>query len=275
MSGKFRASTDTASSIPPIPPVNMVSSDLPQISISVDKLPSRGLSYPKGSVIQYRSYSFGEVKKISQSKLDTKASFEFVLLGIESEFDKLDLTLGDFFYLGLLRRISTLGSDKVVIPYRCGGCNKISEYTVEVTNIEFEDLEIPELPIIVEFSDRELEFNPLTVNKVFELLKLGKEKDELSLIAKQCNLTFEEAYNFIDKANPSDSKLINEVDRLLYHSVKDVEFECKEKLNDKTCNHKNIIELDGGQALMMPFREREESIRGKIHFGNSKSHKPS
>lgn len=279
---KFSASPETASSrpkksiTPPPPTPTLLTSSLPQISITCDKLPSLGRSYPENTVIQYRPYTFGEIKKVSQSKLDTKSSLEFVLLGIETEFDKTLLTVGDFFYLGLLRRISTLGSDKVDLPYKCGGCKKISKHTTETTNIDFEEIKVPELPVIVEFSSREVEFNPLTIGSLFELIELGKHSDEIALLAKQVsNIEFDEAYNFINNANPTDSKLINEVDKLLYHSTKEVVFKCKEILSDKKiCGHENKIELEGGQALLIPFREREESIGSKIHFGKSSTRKP-
>jgi hypothetical protein len=253
---------------------SFISSTLPQISITVDKLPSLGKAYPPGTIIQYRPYTFGEIKKISQSKLDPKSSFEFVLLGIETSFDVKLLTIGDFFYLGILRRISTLGSDKMSLPYRCRGCSKTSTHTTDIMNIDFEEISAPELPIIVEFENREIEFNPITVKDLFDLLSMDKHSDEIALLAKQCsNIPFEEAYSFINNANPNDSQLINEVDRLLYHSTKEMKFKCKEKnIDGVECGFENSVELDGGQALIIPFREREESTRSKIHFGKPHAH---
>lgn len=278
MSGKFSATLENQKTkkipVPTPQPSAILHSDIPQISVKASELPSKGIAYPPNSVIQYRPYTFGEIKKVSQSKLDVKSSFDFVLKGIETPFDSMLLTVGDFFYLGLLRRLSTLGSDKMIIPYQCNGCKKISKHITETTNIEFDDISAPELPIIAEFGDSEIEFNPLTLGGLYELVTIDKHSDEIALLAKQCKMPFDDAYKFIYDANPEESLLINEVDKLLYHSVKELVFECKEELaNGKVCKHENTIELDGGQALIMPFREREEPIRSKIHFGKSNAHK--
>lgn len=277
MSGKFSASNNTAKKKQATPveqPSKLLVSNIVQISISVAELPSKGISYPEKSHIQYRPYTFGEIKKVSQSKLDVKTSFKFILEGIETPFDIMDLTVGDFFYLGLLRRLSTLGSDKIILPYKCNGCGKVSKHIIETNSIGFDDMEAPLLPVQADFGERELEFNPLTLRGLFELIDLNKHDDEIALLAKQCsNIEFEEMYNFIDKAGPDDTALIQEVDKILYHSVSDVVFNCKETIDDKVCGRKNTIELDGGQALIMPFREGEKPIRSKIHFGKSNAHK--
>ena len=64
-----------------------------------------------------------------------------------------------------------------------------------------------------------------------------------------------------------DISLLGEVDKFLFHGVKPLEGTCKK------CKTITKIELDRGQALILPFREREKSTSNRIRFGSSKSGK--
>ena len=131
---------------------------LPEVKMKVNGLPSRGIPYPNGASIKHRPFTFGEIKKISQSKLDTKEKFEFILSGIDCSFDKLDLTLPDFMYIGLLRKISTLGTTEGILVVKCPKCNKEHNERLEIgsakSKIDFHDMKAPALPIIIEMSDK-------------------------------------------------------------------------------------------------------------------------
>jgi len=263
---------------------------LPEIKLKVDRLPSKGLAYPPGATIKHRPFTFGEIKKISQSRLDTKEKFEFILSGIECSFDKLDLTLPDFMYIGFLRRISTLGTSEGVLIVKCPHCKKDHREKIEVgsskNHIDFNDIKAEALPVIVELADRrEYYFQPITLRKLFELLDGNKEvNDPILLMAAQCSLIkegkkeyipdIEEVYKIIENVLPEDGLMLAEVDEYLAHSIKPLKLICKNKLaDDQTCGQEMSVELDGGDALLLPFRGDKESTQRRIRFGTKVQHK--
>ena len=132
---------------------------LPEINLKVKELPSKSLPYPDNCEIKYRPYAYGEVKKISQSSMSMKEVYRTLLDGVEcSNFDKFDLTLPDALFIGVLRKISTLGVTDVYIPYKCTKCNGTGKHIIKTDNLEFLDLEIPDLPVVAQLTNGEFEF---------------------------------------------------------------------------------------------------------------------
>jgi hypothetical protein len=241
---------------------------IPEVTLSLPQLPSRGIAYPKDAWIKYRAYSFGEIKKVNQERLNEKQTLEFMLSGVECSFDKKDITLADGLYIGLLRKISTLGTPKMVVQYTCVKCASHEKH-VRDTDFEFDDIKAPELPIKVDIKGQEYAFAPATLGKYFELCDEGKQKDDVALMAKQCtNHAYEDVYKMIYGLSVEDGIVMNEVDNYLYHGVKATQIQCSK------CKFTQTIELDGGQALLIPFRVSEESAKSRIRFGNKTAHKP-
>ena len=252
---------------------------MPEIRVATKDLPSKGVSYPKDSWIKHRPYMFGEVTQISGSKLDTRTTYEHILSGVECSFDKSQLTVPDVLYIGLLRKISTLGSTEIVARYNCPKCKKPGQLIFKTDDLEFDELEVPKMPIVADMSFGEAHFSPMTVKDFLELADKHKESDEIALYAIQTrNMGFEEAYKKYYNANPEDSQTLIEIDRLLFHSLKPFTRKCTNLLPmEKTeiggagagsqCGHPIKIELDGGQALLLPFRRNEGPTKTKIRFG--------
>lgn len=237
---------------------------IPEVTLKLEGLPSRGTTYPKGATIKYRSYSFGEVKKTNQEKLSEKESIELMLSGVTCSFDKLDITLSDAIFIGLLRKISTLGSTKVIIPFACSSCKSQEKPVLDTQNLEFDDIKAPKLPVKADLKAGEFIFTPITVKRFFWLFDNGKKhKDEIACAAVQVeNRKFQETYDYLYNMDIEDGSVVNEVDELLYHGLKSVKLACSK------CSTVHEIELDGGQALLIPFREHEFAPKSRIHFGN-------
>jgi hypothetical protein len=254
--------------------------DLPEVNIKVDHLPSKGLAYSgKYPKVSYRPYTFGEIKKINQDKgLSAKNRLEMVLSGIDCSFDKLELTISDLLYVGLLRKISTIGSD-INLTVSCAKCKKPINENIGGAKglIEFEDIKAPSLPIEADFSNgKSYEFSPLTVKEYFDLLDESPDKlDEIAMMARQCkNHDFQETYEFFQGLMPIDRLLLEEIEKYLDHGLKPIKLKCKNKSSDSIiCSHETSVELDGGQALLTPFRGDQESISNRIHFGKRMPHK--
>jgi hypothetical protein len=263
----------TAAFVPQMPLSSSVSPPddnrkyFPEMGVAVDKLPSKSLAYPPGSTIHYRPYSFGEVKKISQMKSLTDIElFDFALDGVTTSFDKERLTMPDILYIGLLRKISTVGVTNASIHCICSKCKNRVSKQFSIQDIDFHDMKAPDLPVIVTLSNQTMEFSPLSLGAFRKLYAMKKHDDEIAIYAAQClNLTFEEAYKLIYNANAADHTLLEEVDEYMYHSLAPVDVQCE-------CGAKNKIEPDGEAALIAPFRVDEGATRSRIQFGKRAAH---
>jgi hypothetical protein len=247
-------------------------SHLPKVSLEVKDLPSKSLSYPPGTTVSHRPYTFGEVKRISQSKLGIKDTFKEILKGVETNLpDKGMLTVPDVLFLGLLRKISTFGSSKFSVAYHCSHCDKGSTFDLSADQIDFAELSVPRLPIKISLSnDVEYVFTPITINDYNYLVDKELADDELAILAVQCRSGgFEKNLEEFNNCNMEDGQILSEVDKLLKHEVKPVKNKCNNKLDDnKVCGGENNIELDGGRALVLPFRKLENVNGSRIRFGD-------
>ena len=249
--------------------------NFPRIELSKsNQIPSKFIPYPKGSKIFYRPYSFGEVKQVSQSKLSTKEKFMRILSGIECEgFDHMDLTVSDFLFLGLLRKISTFGGSKFVLNHQCKKCGTKGTKIMELTDLNTYDLEVEDLPIGAELSNGEFEFEPLRMGSYLESEKEDKGTDVISLLARCCtNLEYEEAYDkLFNNTNPEDGEVLSEIDDMLDHGLKPIKIVCSKCKNV----HEYQIERSGEERLLTPFRKGKSTARSRIRFGNKGTDKRS
>lgn len=248
---------------------------LPVIYLTQDQLPSKGLAYPKYFELSYRPYTFGEIQKINQSKINTKQKLAFVMEGINTSFDKELLTLSDLSYIALLRKISTIGGHKVNVSARCTQCRhevtEVLDFGTSKSIIEFQDLLAPELPIRITFSNyQEYAFKPITFKSFCKIIEQGLEGDTIALITHQCidPSQYDELYKVIENSTYEDQVLLEELDKYLEHNIKPVPIACKNKVSDKICGHINLVELSGGEALLLPFREPKKSHSSRIRFGS-------
>lgn len=255
--------------------VALKSDYLPFITINVADLPSKGLFYPEDASIKYYPYTFEEVKMFSQSKMDSKDRFNFVLTGMETSFDKYQLTVSDFMYLGILRNMSTLEAKKLSIVYYCTDCSKENTVTEEITNFDFDELNDVKLPYIKEFSFGKYEFRPLTVEMIIELTDNKLYKDEFAIATMQSMMNlndknasekFIETYNKFKYAKLEDGVIFEEISTELYHGIMAKNFTCKE------CSAVNKVLIDGGDGdvFISPFRESTESDPTRVRTINEK-----
>lgn len=245
-------------------------SHLPEITLATDRLPSKGIPYPDDAEISYRTFSYGEIKKISESKLNVKDRFNMVLKGIKTSFPKEELTLNDFFYIGMLRKISSISSTKLVAEYTCGKCRGKGKHIFQLTDIEFQDIEAPKLPVKASLSFGEVKMTPLTIGDFYSMLEMKRGDDDVAATALQVrNMEYKKAYKALYNMSIEDARIVNEIDKVLDHGVLPFKFECgiKNEL-DERCKSKITIRVDKEDTLIMPFREHEESPRDRISFGD-------
>jgi hypothetical protein len=220
--------------------------------IQVDVLPSKFLPYPEKSEIYFKSYTFGEISKMSQSKVNASKKIDMALEGIQTKgFNKDNISYFDLQYISLLRRGSTFSTSDFSIRYTCRNkevekegdgeekterCKHENFEILPLTNFEFIDLEIPKLPINVNFSNKKVKFN------------VDIEK-------------FEEAYEFIQEVTGTDLVWLKKIDVLLNHGLKPFKLECRD------CKYINYIGAGEGDVIIMPFCRTEDPHGDIISFG--------
>lgn len=241
--------------------------------IKVVNLPSKFLPYPKNCSISYKTYTYGELETYNESKFSVPEEVNYLIQNITASFPKMDLAYFDYLAILLLRKISSFGSNQFNFPYHCKGCDKDGIYTATLMNVEFEDLNVPSLPVKVTIGGKELHFMPLTVGKYIELITRESDKPKgVQLLASQVvNVGYEEAEKVIYYASGQDKDLLDYLDELLYFGVKPIVFKCKnivgkEREENKTCDFENSVKISP-EVLTSPFRNDRESLRSRIRFG--------
>lgn len=242
---------------------------IPKIKLDLAALPSKGVVYPTNAVIQYRGFSFGEVKTLSQEhnpqKPDSAKIYKSVLEGIYVEnMSKDDLTLADLLYIGFLRKISTLGNtEKATIKTECPYCRHLNEIEFKLSDVNFDELQVPKFPIKIDLQNKkEYHFSPLTVGQYYKLLKSSDYLDSIAFLAMQCTnhdfkITYEEFFN----CSAEDGALLQKVDAMLYHGMQDISEDCT------NCKREYRSSLDGGEGVILPFRGSEDALESRIRFG--------
>jgi hypothetical protein len=248
----------------------MTENNLPSSELKVTNLPSGGKAYPSDVEFNYTSYSFGEVKYASTSNLTERQVLELILKGVKTSFNKNNLTIHDAMYIGILRKLASLGTAKAKVPFEVKG--KLHEHIFTMEDIEFKDIAAPKLPVRVTLSNNEeYSFMPLTVANFLKLVKMGKGKDSCASLATMCTShDFQEAYNFFKNTkNFDDGEILEHIDEILDHGIMPLEVTYQDEVNGEIINRKAKIRLERRQALLTPFREKGESIRGRVQFGDA------
>lgn len=237
----------------------------PMITIKCTDLPSKGLPYPVGSEASYRPLTFGEVSVLAESKMSHSKNMDFLLEGIETSFDEQDLTLSDFLYLCLLRKMSTCETPKVQSSKFCTSCRKKSIFVFDIHELDFHDLKAEKLPITL---NKEIEFAPITISKYKELVTLGKEEDPVYVLAAACiSMNLEDAHEMAYNSTASRAKTLQKIDELLYHGVKPYTYKCGNKVDDVVCGNEISVSLLGGEGDLKPFRDADSTDEDVIEFG--------
>ncbi len=248
---------------------------LPSKAIKIERLPSQGKSYPDDFAMTYRSYSFGEIKHASTSDLTEAQILNTVLKGVESKFNKNNLTINDTMYIGILRKMASLGTSKAQVPYEVNG--EVKHHVFGLEDIEFKDMVAPKLPVRVTLSDHtEYEFMPLTVQGYLKLVKMKKTKDTCAVLAMMCsNVNFDSAYKFFnDTQEAEDGEILEEISEVLDHGIEPLMIKYEEEVQGEMINRTAHIRLERRQALLSPFRDDKKPLRDRICFGPASKHQP-
>jgi len=203
--------------------------------ITVDNLPSAGFVYPKNVTVSYRSYSFGEVKVMSQIADNREDVFKLVSAGIEvTGMHKDKLTLADYLYIALLRKLVTTQAETFSVNWICAGCTSSNTTPFSYEEMEFRDLSV-KMPRSVQLSSKLFKFSPLTIKQYMNL----KAEDPVALLASCCvNHPYKTAHKALFDEN--DIIKVEALDDALDHMLLPLSCKCS------TCAKSSKLDLLDG-----------------------------
>jgi len=209
------------------------------------------------------------VRVLAQSKLSNEENIKLVLEGIKSSFPVEQLSYSDFLYISLLRKISTLGSQKFYVMFTCPHCGQVIKPLMELTDFEFTELEIPSLPLIADMSFGEVKFSLLTVERYLKLLQSKATNDDIAVLSVMTDQPYDQIYAKFKESVGLDARTLDQVDQLLFHGVKERSYKCE----NKKCERDFSVAIDGGlEVLLVPFRGDSEPPESRIRFSEEPQH---
>lgn len=235
-----------------------------RIDLKVTDLPSRGILYEPNSELAYHPYTFGDISYISDSKLSQESLVKFLSDGIVFSEGVENLTVEDFWYICLLRKLSSMNSSEYKVQYKCKNCGSLSSDVF--TQVSFDDIKAEDLPIETDIDGKELVFSPLTVKDYMKVID-KPDLDSTTLLALNVtNMKLDEALDIIKNAVGEDAQVLSEIDEYLYHGISKHEAKCTE------CGHVNYVDLtDHKESIIRPFRSEERSVKSRIRFGKNRN----
>jgi len=224
-------------------------------------------------LIKYVPYKYNEVSRISQSSTSERDKFKRYLEGVKCNFDPFDLSLSDFYFISLNRKMSSSPLDEFSVDYYCGGnnCRTKSTQVFKSEELSFEWLDVEALPLIISADDKVLEVGVVTIKGFLKAVEANRV-DFNGIFASMINgMNYVEALRFLDNLDPSSelTYCIEEANEILGHSVESI------KSNPcKKCGFESMITITDMEAVIKPFRGFEYNARDRISFGKIRDSKP-
>jgi hypothetical protein len=252
---------------------NAISQFIPTIELSPPKLPSGGKCYPRNVKVSYRGYLFGEIQNFNASKnLSLADILKRTLDGIAvSGMAKESLTFPDVLYIGVLRKLSSVGTSEFSIKHICKKCGTVNERRFGYVDLSFNDMEFEGEALELQLSNNKtFLLSPLTVGDVLKLKsgyasKFRKEDLSGDRIANFSimvrNAEFDEVYKELYNLTDIDDRdALLEIDKIFNHDLKPLEVVCS---NDK-CKFEDKLVIEGREALIGPFRGGRTADRNRV-----------
>lgn len=234
----------------------------PVVEISYDTLPSKGIGYPAGSTIAYKSFTYGDLVNFNSSKLSAISRYEYIMSGISTSggLNPGDIYYNDFIFIAVLRKISAFSSSTLTVAYKCSECQTDNHQDHQISTLNFSDLEVPSLPVIISDNDTEYEITPLTYSKYMSII--GDDDFELKSTALMIsNLTFQDAYDLVKNADGDLLLDLEEAIDAINFSKQYLDVKCT------SCGSADIIKVSEVPDLIMPFRRSRSSAKSRLRFG--------
>lgn len=252
----------------------VINADTPLVSlVEVTNLPSGFKGYPEGTKISYMPLTLGELEALNSGTMDVLRGIALLLKSIKcNTLEPYELYYWDVMYIGIQRKLMAFGDTRGVLYNACPSCGEIHSYEFDYTELEFEQISAPELPIITNIGGQELEFSPITIK---DFLDIDTDKGEVEAYARMVkNVPYEIAYNLLENCHGKDMKKVNYINKQLAYGIKPFELVCnsiiedgKEKSKKGTCGETVYMEVRSPFEVVFPENSNDDDIELEIRYG--------
>ena len=204
--------------------------------VEVTSLPSEFKGYPKGTKISYAPLTLGELEALNSGTMDLTRGIAMLLNSIKcNTLPSHDLYYWDVMYIGIQRKLLAFGDTRGVLYNQCSSCGNIIEHEFSYTEIEFDLIKAPNLPIITEIAGEKLEFSPITMK---DFLEINEDEGELGVYARMIkNKPYDEALSLLRNCYGKDSKKVKFIDKQLQYGLKPFKVKCENEIEVTNPNH--------------------------------------
>lgn len=145
------------------------------LEFKAEELPSRGTTYPEGTIFLVNKFSYGEVQDLNAGlSVETKIDKFCKAVQVNTDLKTENITYLDYIYMHLGRTASVHGNDTLQFPIVCPYCE--NEVTHKVNFSELDSNDISEyadiMPLTYPINGQEFSFNFLTLEKTVKWFRL-------------------------------------------------------------------------------------------------------
>lgn len=232
--------------------------------IDVKEVPSEFKGYPVGTKITFAPLTLEELEALNSAEIDPARAVAMLLKSIHcTTLPSEELYYWDVMYIGIQRKLLAFGDSRGTIYNRCPNCGKLVSKTFSLTDLEFKQMEAPNLPMRMKVGGKELQFGVLTMK---DFLQIQTEQGELGVYARMIkNLEFDEAYDLVRNATGVDIKKLRFADKQLDYGIKPFFVECDGE--DKPCGYNVVMEVRSPFEVVFPEDETEGFDEFEVQYG--------
>jgi hypothetical protein len=238
---------------------------------TLTELPSRFKGYGGIDYIEICAFTLGEMKYLAShlTSLQVIDSFKPKIRNI----DIMELSVYDFYFITNFINVMTTKCSDWIMQISCGSCGENFEYRTDKDGMfVFDDLEIPELPVIVTLGGTEFKFDIPRVKDIYTSRELGKKYPDsdsgLITLACQARISMlpQTALKILEGLTDVDDRdLVDKLQKLFYHGEKPVSAKCPK------CGFEGRYVVGSDITTIKPFREDEGHLDARIKFGDGVS----
>lgn len=234
--------------------------------IPITELPSEFKGYPVGTKIYYKPLTLEELEALNSSEIEPARAVAMLLNAIHSTtLPSEELYYWDVMYIGIQRKLLAFGNTKGTLYRRCKVCGNLVSKSFEYTELEFEQIKAPALPMRMEVCGKKLEFSELTMK---DFLQVETEQGALGVYARMIkNLPFKEAYELVKNATGTDIKKLRFVDKQLDYGLKPFYVTCENEIDGKSCGNQVVMEVQSPFEIVFPEDEIDGYNDFEVQYG--------
>lgn len=228
--------------------------------IDVPQLPSGFKGYPINTTVSYEPMTLKEAELLNSGSINVLRALEYILNAVHSNnIDAEDLAYWDVMYIGVIRKILAFGDIRGQLTEICPECSQTVTHEFTYTELEFLELEAPQLPIIANIGGQELEFGFITFK---DFMELEADATILQVYARMVkNKPYKEALQIISNATGKDIKKLSKIEQYLSYGIKPFVHKCS------NCQSEVEFEVKTPFEITFPEDTSNDDSDFEIRFG--------